>query len=81
MSAKRRHSTAELRVGNIEPAMECYRQLGFTSQVHAHFEEFCALLGVTISRPLCPRKYGMTEFDVIDLVGHRLVFAQPAPAK
>ena len=45
--------------------------------VKALYEEYSALAGVEISRPLCPQEYGMTEFDVIDLNGHRLVFAQP----
>src|SRR5690348_2822574 len=45
--------------------------------VKALYEEYSASAGVTISRPLCPQEYGMLEFDVIDLNGHRLVFAQP----
>ena len=50
-----------------------------TDNVKALFDEFSALPGVTISRPLCPQEYGMMEFDVIDLNGKRLVFAQPLP--
>lgn len=49
--------------------------------VKALFEEYSALAGVKISRPLCQQEYGMMEFDVIDLNGHRLVFAQPTEAK
>ena len=121
--AKLRNSTTVLLVANIEPTMEWYKQLGFSSEyyppgfaivrrdsveiflqqqpgyvapddpgrrdreawnvyivtdnVQALFEEFSALPGVQISRPLCPQDYGMTEFDVMDLNGHRLVFAQP----
>ena len=121
------NSTPVLLVGNIEPTMEWYKQLGFesryyppgfailrrddieiflqqqpgyvapadpgrdereawnvyivTDNVKALFEEFSALEGVNISRPLCPQEYGMTEFDVMDLNGHRLVFAQPTPTK
>lgn len=48
-----------------------------TDDVKALYEEYRALPGVLISRELCPQEYGMTEFDVIDLNGHRLVFAQP----
>ena len=47
--------------------------------VRALYEEYSGVPGVEISRPLCPQDYGMTEFDVIDLNGHRLVFAQPTP--
>lgn len=50
-----------------------------TDDVKALYEEFSSAPGVKISRPLCPQDYGMTEFDVIDLNGHRLVFAQPTP--
>lgn len=49
----------------------------YTDDVRALYDEFSALAGVTISRPLCAQEYGMTEFDVMDLNGHRLVFAQP----
>jgi len=48
-----------------------------TNDVESLYAEFSALPGVTISRPLCPQDYGMTEFDVMDLNRHRLVFAQP----
>lgn len=121
--AKLRNSTTVLLVGNIEPTMEWYRQLGFTSEyyppgfailrrdeveiflqqqpgyaapddpgrrarqawnvyivvddVKALYAEYSALAGVKIGRQLCPQEYGMMEFDVIDLNGHRLVFAQP----
>jgi hypothetical protein len=51
-----------------------------TDDVDALYAEYSALPGVTISRPLCPQEYGMLEFDVMDLNGHRLVFAQPTPA-
>lgn len=49
--------------------------------VRALYEEYLALAGLEISRPLCRQEYGMTEFDVIDLNGHRLVFAQPTPTE
>ena len=52
-----------------------------TDHVKALYEEYSVLPGVTISRPLCPQYYGMMEFDVMDLNGHRLVFAQPIRAK
>lgn len=120
--AKLRNSTTVLLVGNIEPTMEWYKQLGFnaeyyppgfailrrddveiflqqqpgyvapddpgrrereawnvyivTDNVKALYQEYSALSGVTISRPLCRQEYGMLEFDVMDLNGHRLVFAQ-----
>ena len=48
-----------------------------TDNAKALYEEFSALPGVRISRQLCPQEYGMMEFDVMDLNGHRLVFAQP----
>jgi len=48
-----------------------------TDDVKSLFEEYSARPEVKIARPLCPQDYGMTEFDVIDLNGHRLVFAQP----
>jgi len=125
--AKLRNSTTVLLVGNIEPTMEWYKQLGFESEyyppgfailrrdeieiflqqqpgyvapddpgrrerhawnvyivtdnVKALYEEYSALPGVKISRQLCPQDYGMMEFDVMDLNGHRLVFAQPMPAR
>ncbi len=121
--AKLRNSTTVFLVGNIEPTIEWYRQLGFvfdyyppgfailrrdsieiflqqqpgyiapddpgrvdrcawnvyivTDDVKGLYAEYSALPGVTISRPLCPQEYGMLEFDVMDLNGHRLVFAQP----
>ena len=51
-----------------------------TDNVKALYEEYLLLPGL-ISRELCPQDYGMMEFDVMDLNGHRLVFAQPLPAK
>src|SRR6185312_12767694 len=48
-----------------------------TDNVEALFEEYL-VSGVEITRPLCAQDYGMIEFDVRDLNGHRLVFAQPA---
>jgi hypothetical protein len=50
-----------------------------TDGVKALYEEYSALAGVRIGRPLCQQDYGMMEFDVMDLNGHRLVFAQPMP--
>ena len=52
-----------------------------TDDVKTLYEEYSSLPGVKISRQLCPQDYGMMEFDVIDLNGHRLVFAEPIPAK
>jgi hypothetical protein len=52
-----------------------------TDDVRALYEEYSSLSGVEISRPLCPQEYGMTEFDVMDLNGYRLVFAEPTRAK
>jgi len=52
-----------------------------TDDVKTLYQEYSSLPGVEISRPLCPQDYGMTEFDVMDLNGHRLVFAEPTPAK
>jgi len=123
--ARLRNSTTVFLVGNIEPAMEWYKRLGFqakyyppgfailrrdeieiflqhqpgytppddpgrhqreawniyiaTDNIKALYDEFSRTPGVNISRPLCVQEYGMTEFDVIDLNGHRLVFAQPTP--
>jgi hypothetical protein len=120
--AKLRNSTTVFLVGNIEPTMEWYKQIGFdveyhppgfailrrdeveiflqqqpkyvppddpgrdqreawnvyivTDDVKVLYEEYSALPGVQIARPLCPQDYGMMEFDVMDLNGHRLVFAQ-----
>ena len=125
--AKLRNSTTVFLVGNIEPTMEWYRQLGFepeyyppgfailrrdeieiflqhqpeyvapddpgrrerqawnvyiiTDNVKELYEEYSGSPGVKISRQLCPQEYGMMEFDVMDLNGYRLVFAQPLPAK
>src|SRR5215470_2413596 len=110
--ARLRNTTTVLLVGNIEPTMQWYKQLGFESQyyppgfailrrddieiflqqqpgyiapqdpgrqereawnvyivtdnVEALHQEYSSTPGVTISRPLCPQEYGMTEFDVID---------------
>lgn len=121
--AKLRNSTTVFLVGNIEPTMEWYKQLGFEPEYYppgfailrrdnveiflqqqtgyvapndpgrqqreawnvyivadnakALFAEYSALPGVRITRPLCQQEYGMMEFDVTDLNGHRLVFAQP----
>jgi hypothetical protein len=50
-----------------------------TDNVKALYEEYSALPGVKISRKLCPQDYGMMEFEVMDLNGHRLVLAQPIP--
>jgi len=52
-----------------------------TDDVNALYEEYSALPGIKISRHLCRQDYGMIEFDVMDLNGHRLVFAQPIPAQ
>jgi len=52
-----------------------------TDDVKALYEEYSALPGVKISRRLCRQEYGMMEFDVTDLNGYRLVFAQPIPAE
>ena len=52
-----------------------------TSDVRALYQEFSSLAVVNISRQLAPQEYGMMEFDVIDLNGHRLVFAEPIPEK
>ena len=118
-----RKSTTVFLVGNIEPTMKWYEQLGFTSRyyppgfailrrddieiflqqqpgyvapvdsgrqereawdiyivtdnVRALYEEYSALPEVEISRPLSPQDHGMLEFDVMDMNGRRLVFAQP----
>lgn len=125
--AKLRNSTTVFLVGNIEPTMEWYKQLGFQSEyyppgfailrrddieiflqqqpgyvapddpgrrerdawnvyivsddVKTLYDEYSSLPGVKISRQLCAQEYGMMEFDVIDLNGHRLVFAQPMSPK
>jgi hypothetical protein len=52
-----------------------------TDDLKALYEEYSAAPGVKISRQLVKTDYGMMEFDVMDLNGHRLVFAQPMPAK
>jgi hypothetical protein len=52
-----------------------------TDNLKALHEEYSTLPGVNFARPLCPQEYGMIEFDVIDLNGHRLVFAQPMLVK
>lgn len=52
-----------------------------TDNVKALYKEYSSLPGVKIARQLCPQEYGVMEFDVIDLNGNRLVFAQPMPAK
>jgi hypothetical protein len=36
-----------------------------TDNVKALHEEYSELLGVEISRMLCPQEYGMMEFDVV----------------
>ena len=122
--ARLRNTTTVLLVGNIEPTMEWYKQLGFesryyppgfailrrddieiflqqqpnyvppddpgrrdrdawdvyilTDDVHALHTEYAALPGLNVSRDLRVQDYGMMEFDVEDLNGHRLVFAQEA---
>jgi hypothetical protein len=48
-----------------------------TDDVRALYEELSSLPEVKISRHLCPQEYGMMEFDLMDLNGHRLVFAEP----
>lgn len=50
----------------------------YTDDVKALYAEYSALTGVKIPRA-CRQPYGMLEFDVIDLNGHRLAFAQPIP--
>jgi len=52
-----------------------------TDNVEKLYREYSALPGIRISRELSPQDYGMMEFDVMDLNGNRLVFAQPMPAK
>jgi hypothetical protein len=49
--------------------------------VKALYVEYSALPEGKIFRQLCGQDYGMIEFDVMDLNGHRLVFAQPMPGK
>ncbi|MCX6606933.1 MAG: hypothetical protein NTV52_25590 [Acidobacteria bacterium] len=48
-----------------------------TDNLEELYAEFAALPEVNIARPPCPQEYGMVEFDVVDLNGYRLVFAQP----
>jgi len=125
--ARLRTSTTVFLVGNIEPTMDWYKQLGFESRYYppgfailrrdgieiflqqqpgytapddpgrrereawnvyiitdnakALYEEYSALPGVEISRQLCPQDHGMIEFDVMDLNGNRLVFAEPISKK
>jgi len=50
-----------------------------TDNVKALYDEYSSLPGVKISRQICPQDYGMTEFDLVDLNGYRLVFAHPMP--
>ena len=45
--------------------------------VGALFDELSQLPNVKIARPICPQEYGQIEFDIFDLNGYRLVFAQP----
>jgi hypothetical protein len=56
---------------------EAWNLYVITDDLQALYDEFSALPSVTISRPPCPQEYGMVEFDVMDLNGYRLVFAQP----
>ncbi len=52
-----------------------------TDDVQELYEAYSASPEVEISRALCPQDYGMMEFDVMDLNGHRLVFGEPTPPK
>jgi hypothetical protein len=120
--AKLQSSTTVFLVGNIEPTMDWYKQLGFEAQyfppgfailrrdeieiflqqqpgyappedrgrrerqawnvyiltdnVKGLYKEFSSAPGLKVLR-LRSEDYGMTEFDLMDLNGHRLVFAQP----
>ena len=47
-----------------------------SDDVKTLFDEFSRLPRVQISRELRQTEYGMLEFDVVDLNGYRLVFAQ-----
>lgn len=47
-----------------------------TDNVKALYAEYSALPGVLIPRRLTVQDYGNMEFDVMDLNGYRLVFAQ-----
>jgi hypothetical protein len=49
-----------------------------TDDVAALFEELSRRPEVNIVSPLCAQEYGMTQFDVMDPNGYRLVFAQPS---
>jgi hypothetical protein len=49
-----------------------------TNDVRVLFEEYSSSR-VKVSRQICAQDYGMMEFDVMDLNGYRLVFAQPLP--
>ncbi len=48
-----------------------------TDDVAGLFEEISALPNVTVTRGLCRQDYGQTDFEVTDLNGYVLVFAQP----
>jgi len=48
-----------------------------TDDVASLFAEFSQVPELNIVRPLSPQVYGQIEFDVMDLNGYRLVFAQP----
>ena len=52
-----------------------------TDDVKALYEEYTSLPGIQIPRRLCRQDYGMMEFDVMDLNGYRLVFAQPVSSE
>ena len=52
-----------------------------TDNVRALYDAYSSVPGLNISRELCRQDYGMMEFDVMDLNGHRLVFAQPMAAE
>ncbi|HYK63132.1 MAG TPA: hypothetical protein VEV85_27090 [Bryobacteraceae bacterium] len=52
-----------------------------TDDLKALHEEYSSLPGVKVSRQIRLEDHGMMGFDVTDLNGHRLVFAQPMPAK
>jgi len=48
-----------------------------TDDVASLFEEISHLPNVPVTRGLCRQEYGQTEFEVMDLNGYVLVFAQP----
>lgn len=52
-----------------------------TDDAEALFQEFVQNRGVKILRGLCPQEYGQVEFDIADVNGYRLVFAQPLAAR